>query len=32
VLGPRALTGVRTGLSFLLLAIGVAFVVQGVRG
>jgi threonine/homoserine/homoserine lactone efflux protein len=32
VLGERALAGVRTALSFLLLAIGVAFVVQGVRG
>ena len=32
LLGERALTWVRTGLSFLLLAIGVAFVVQGVRG
>jgi threonine/homoserine/homoserine lactone efflux protein len=32
LLGERALTRVRTGLSFLLLAIGVAFVVQGVRG
>jgi threonine/homoserine/homoserine lactone efflux protein len=32
VLGERALAGARTALSFLLLAIGVAFVVQGVRG
>ena len=32
LLGERALTGVRTALSVLLLAIGVAFVVQGVRG
>jgi threonine/homoserine/homoserine lactone efflux protein len=32
LLGERALTWVRTGLSFLLLAIGVGFVVQGVRG
>lgn len=32
LLGERALTWVRTGLSVLLLAIGVAFVVQGVRG
>ena len=32
LLGDRALTWVRVGLSVLLLAIGVAFVVQGVRG
>jgi len=32
LMGERALTWVRTGLSFLLLAIGVGFVVQGVRG
>lgn len=32
LLGERALTGVRTALSILLFAIGVAFVVQGVRG
>jgi threonine/homoserine/homoserine lactone efflux protein len=32
LLGERALTWLRTGLSVLLLAIGVAFVVQGARG
>lgn len=32
LLGERALVWVRVGLSVLLLAIGVAFVVQGVRG
>lgn len=32
LLGERALTWVRIGLSVLLLGIGVAFVVQGVRG
>ena len=32
LLGPRALTWVRTALSVLLLGIGAAFVVQGVRG
>jgi threonine/homoserine/homoserine lactone efflux protein len=32
LLGERALTWVRTALSVLLLAIGVGFVVQGVRG
>jgi threonine/homoserine/homoserine lactone efflux protein len=32
LLGERALTGVRTALSLLLLAIGVAFVVEGIRG
>jgi hypothetical protein len=32
LLGPRALAWVRTGLSVLLLGIGAAFVVQGVRG
>ena len=32
LLGERALLWVRVGLSVLLLAIGVAFVVQGVRG
>ena len=32
MLGARALTGLRAALSVLLLAIGVAFVVQGLRG
>jgi len=32
LLGDRALTWIRTGLSVLLLALGVAFVVQGARG
>jgi small neutral amino acid transporter SnatA (MarC family) len=32
LLGERALTWVRTVLSILLFAIGIAFVVQGVRG